>query len=261
MTSDLDGFGIASDAELDDAALAMHLARTTGDILSHVRRGRMLHGSELGNAGDEIAEAWISRVLRNYRPDDHVLSEEAEDDLSRLGKHRVWIIDPLDGTREYSGKRADWAVHIALSVDGKITEAAVGVPGLDYVYGSKQLRAQVPLDFGPLTNQLVISQNSTPRIAMDVAQDLGMDVTRLGSCGAKAASVIRGENDAYIHAGGQYEWDNAAPVGVALAAGLHCSRLDGSELVYNQQDTLLPDLLICREEVADKILASIQKFL
>lgn len=241
---------------IDDETLARRLAQGTGEILKGVRNVGLLGGGDLGAAGDAIAQDWISRSLSLHRPGDAVLSEEATDDLARLDSERVWIIDPLDGTREYGGVRQDWAVHIALAVNGTVTVAAVGMPDLGQVFTSEESKAVV----GPATNQLVISRNSTPEMAPFIAEKLGAELTTMGSCGAKAISVLLGDNDAYIHAGGQYEWDNAAPVGVCQAAGLHCSRLDGSPLVYNNEDTYLPDLLICRPDIADQVLAAAAEF-
>lgn len=242
---------------IDDESLAGRLAQGTGEILKGVRNVGLLRGGDLGAAGDAIAQDWISRSLTLHRPDDGVLSEEATDDLSRLDKDRVWIIDPLDGTREYGGVRQDWAVHIALAEEGQVTVAAVGMPDLGQVFTSAESRA---VD-GPRTNRFVISRNSTPDIAPYLAEKFDAELTTMGSCGAKAVSVLLGDNDAYIHAGGQYEWDNAAPVGVCRAAGLHCSRLDGSPLVYNNRDTYLPDLLICRPDLADDILAAVGTYI
>ena len=243
-------------AELNDATLAQRLAQGTGEILKGVRNVGLLRGTELGKAGDALAQDWIARSLVQHRPNDAMLSEEAEDDLARLDNSRVWIIDPLDGTREYAGGRQDWAVHIALAEDGKIVEAAVGMPDLGRVFSSSEVRAVE----GSRTNRLVISQNTTPAIAEFIAEDLGMELVTMGSCGAKAVSVILGDNDAYVHAGGQYEWDNAAPVGIAQAAGLHTSRLDGTDLCYNCESPYLPDLVISRPDMADEILASAAKF-
>ncbi|AGP30235.1 3'(2'),5'-bisphosphate nucleotidase CysQ [Corynebacterium terpenotabidum] len=243
-------------ATIDDETLARRLAQGTGEILKGVRNVGLLRDGNLGDAGDSIAQEWIARALAIHRPDDAVLSEEANDDLVRLDRERVWIIDPLDGTREYAGVRQDWAVHIALTVNGTVTTAAVGMPDLGRVFTTAESVA-VP---GHPTNRLVISRNSTPAVAVHVAEARGMELVTMGSCGAKAVSVLLGDNDAYVHAGGQYEWDNAAPVGVCLAAGLHCSRLDGSPLVYNNEDTYLPDLLICRPELADGILEQTASF-
>lgn len=243
-------------AELNDATLAQRLAQGTGEILKGVRNVGLLRGTELGKAGDALAQDWIARSLIQHRPNDAMLSEEAEDDLTRLDNDRVWIIDPLDGTREYAGGRQDWAVHIALAEKGKIVQAAVGMPDLGRVFSSSEVRAVE----GARTNRLVISQNTTPAIAEFIAEDLGMELVTMGSCGAKAVSVILGDNDAYVHAGGQYEWDNAAPVGIAQAAGLHTSRLDGTPLRYNCESPYLPDLVISRPDMADEILASAAKF-
>ena len=243
-------------AELNDATLAQRLAQGTGEILKGVRNVGLLRGTELGKAGDALAQDWIARSLVQHRPNDAMLSEEAEDDLARQDNSRVWIIDPLDGTREYAGGRQDWAVHIALVENGKIIEAAVGMPDLGHVFSSSEVRAVE----GARTNRLVISQNTTPAIAEFIAEDLGMELVTMGSCGAKAVSVILGDNDVYVHAGGQYEWDNAAPVGIAQAAGLHTSRLDGTDLCYNCESPYLPDLVISRPDMADEILSSAAKF-
>lgn len=243
-------------AELNDATLAQRLAQGTGEILKGVRNVGLLRGTELGKAGDALAQDWIARSLIQHRPNDAMLSEEAEDDLTRLDNDRVWIIDPLDGTREYAGGRQDWAVHIALAENGEIVESAVGMPDLGRVFSSSEVRAVE----GARTNRLVISQNTTPAIAEFIAEDLGMELVTMGSCGAKAVSVILGDNDAYVHAGGQYEWDNAAPVGIAQAAGLHTSRLDGTPLRYNCESPYLPDLVISRPDRTDEILASAAKF-
>jgi 3'(2'), 5'-bisphosphate nucleotidase len=241
---------------LDDETLARRLAQGTGEILKGVRNVGLLRDGDLGAAGDAIAQDWIARALAIHRPEDAVLSEEAVDDLGRLDHERVWVIDPLDGTREFAGVRQDWAVHIALAVNGTVTTAAVGMPDLGQVFTSAESRAVI----GRPTNRIVISRNSTPDVAPFIAERTGAEVTRMGSCGAKAVSVLLGDNDAYVHAGGQYEWDNAAPVGVCQAAGLHCSRLDGSPLVYNQKDTYLPDVLICRPDRAEEILTAAAEF-
>lgn len=244
-------------ADIDDATLALRLALGTGEILKGVRGVGLLRGQGLGKAGDAIAQDWIARALQLHRPEDSVLSEEAEDDRTRMDNDRVWIIDPLDGTREYAGGRQDWAVHIALAINGKIEHAAVGMPDLGKVFHTADVRAVG----GRPTNRLVISQNSVPEVATFIAEDLGMELVRMGSCGAKTTSVILGDNDVYVHAGGQYEWDNAAPVGIAQAAGLFTSRLNGEKLQYNCDDPYLPDLLVCRPDAAERVLSSAAKFL
>ncbi len=244
-------------AQIDDARLTHRLAQGTGEILKGVRNVGLLRGRNLGDAGDELAQNWIARVLAQHRPDDGFLSEEAADNPGRLDKDRVWIIDPLDGTREFATGRQDWAVHIALVVDGVPAHAAVGLPDLGVVFHSDEARAVT----GPLARKIALSHNRPPQVALHIAEQLDFDTVALGSAGAKAMHVLLGDYDAYIHAGGQYEWDSAAPVGVAKAAGLHCSRLDGSELTYNNRDTYLPDILICRPDLADEILAMAAAFL
>lgn len=237
-------------ADLNDATLSLRLAQGTGEILKGVRNVGLLRGTDLGAAGDAQAQDWIARCLELHRPDDAMLSEEAADTPARLDKDRVWIIDPLDGTREFASGRQDWAVHIALAEGGKITHAAVGMPDLGKVFHTSEVRA---VD-GPATNRLVVSRNSPPAIGQYIADKLGMELVTMGSCGAKAVSVVLGDNDAYVHAGGQYEWDNAAPVGIAQAAGLYVARLDGEKLTYNHESPYLPDLMVSRPEIAQDIL-------
>ena len=219
-------------AHLDDATLTHHLAQSTADLLKGIRNVGALRDRALGDAGDDLAQNWIARVLEQHRPDDGFLSEEAADNPERLGKDRVWIID------------------IALVENGVPTHAAVGLPDLGVVFLSSDARAVS----GPYAKRIVVSHNRAPAVAHHVAEKLGFVTSPLGSAGAKAMHVLIGDYDAYIHAGGQYEWDSAAPVGVCKAAGLHCSRLDGSELLYNNKDTYMPDILICRPELADDIL-------
>ncbi|MCF4006737.1 3'(2'),5'-bisphosphate nucleotidase CysQ [Corynebacterium uropygiale] len=243
-------------AQIDDARLTKLLAQGTGEILKGVRGVGLLRGRNLGDAGDDLAQNWIARVLEQHRPDDGFLSEEAADNPERLTKDRVWIIDPLDGTKEFATGRQDWAVHIALVDKGHPIHAAVNLPDLGVVFDSSEARAVS----GPFARKIAISHNRPPEVALHVAEKLGFSTEAIGSAGAKAMHVLLGDYDAYIHAGGQYEWDSAAPVGVSLAAGLHCSRLDGSELTYNHKDTYLPDVLICRPELKDEILGIIADF-
>ncbi|MER0027512.1 3'(2'),5'-bisphosphate nucleotidase CysQ [Corynebacterium sp. KPL4043] len=236
--------------EISDSRLTNSLAQGCGEILKGVRNGGLLRGLSLGDAGDDAAQEWIARVLEQHRPGDGVLSEEASDDLARLKKKRVWIVDPLDGTKEFATGRQDWAVHIALVEDGTPVHAAVGLPDYGVTFKSSDVRA---VD-GPLSKKFVISRNRPPKVAGYIAEQMGYETEGIGSAGAKAMHVLLGDYDGYIHAGGQYEWDQAAPVGVALAAGLHCSRLDGSPITFNNEDTFIPDLLICRPELKDEIL-------
>ena len=242
--------------EISDSRLTNSLAQGCGEILKGVRNGGLLRGLSLGDAGDEAAQEWIARVLEQHRPQDGMLSEEASDDLARLKKDRVWIVDPLDGTKEFATGRQDWAVHIALVENGIPIHAAVGLPDKGVTFKSSDVRAVT----GPLSKKFVISRNRPPKVASYIAEKMGYETVGVGSAGAKAMHVLLGDFDGYIHAGGQYEWDQDAPVGVAQASGLHCCRLDGSEIRFNNEDTFIPDILICRPELKDEILEHAQAF-
>jgi 3'(2'), 5'-bisphosphate nucleotidase len=241
---------------LTDAALAAHLAEAAGRLALNVRDGSGLTGKALGDAGDAAVNRLLCDAIRSARPDDWLLSEEEKDNLARLGKSRVWIIDPVDGTREYGEGRSDWAVHVALAVDGVAVTGAVALPGLN---GGTVLRSDAPQPLAPMAAQprFVVSRSRPAAEAEAVARALGGTLVPMGSAGAKAMAVVRGEAEVYLHSGGQYEWDSCAPVAVAAAHGLHCSRIDGSPLVYNQSDTYMPDLLICRPEWAEQVLAEV----
>lgn len=213
----------------------------------------------LGKAGDKRSNTLLLERLAAERPGDAVLSEEAVDDKKRLGAQRVWIIDPLDGTREFGmDGRSDWAVHVALwqagPNGGSITDAAVALPALDVVYRSDQTRVTpAPRAEGdPI--RVTVSASRAPQFLTEMAEDLGIELVPMGSAGAKAMAVVRGDVDAYLHGGGQWEWDSAAPAGVVLAAGLHASRLDGSPLQYNEAHPYLPDLLMCRSDIAQLLI-------
>ena len=244
---------------LTDAALAADLAEEAGRLLLAVRdEVGFDFPPALGDAGDVRANALLLRRLRAERPNDAVLSEEAHDDLKRLHADRVWIIDPLDGTREFSmPRREDWAVHVALwqrteGAEGTITDAAVALPAMGEVHRSDTVTAPPPPRSGPI--RITASSNRPPAVLWLLRDRLDIELVRIGSAGAKAMAVVRGDADAYIHAGGQWEWDSAAPAGVVQAAGLHATRLDGSPLRYNRPDPYLPDLLMCRQEGADLLL-------
>lgn len=239
---------------MTDADLAAHLAEVCGKLLLQVRASGMLSLKALGKAGDATANQFLCHALREQRPEDGLLSEEEKDNPERLAKSRVWIVDPVDGTREYGEERADWAVHVGLAIDGVATVGAVALPGLGIV-----LRTDTPtlVPSEPERLRMVVSRTRPAREATEVAERIGAELVPMGSAGAKAMAILRGEADIYLHSGGQYEWDSCAPVAVALAHGLHCSRIDGSPLVYNQADVYMPDLLICRKEHAERILAEI----
>jgi 3'(2'), 5'-bisphosphate nucleotidase len=241
---------------MTDAELAAKLAADAGALLLEMRKNSDLSRKQLGDAGDKTANEMLVAALRELRPDDGLLSEESKDTVERLSKDRVWIIDPVDGTREYSEGREDWAVHVGLAIDGKPSVGAVSLPGLGLT-----LRSDLPitLPVRASKSRLVVSRTRPAKEAVAVAKILDAELIPMGSAGAKAMAIIRGEADIYLHSGGQYEWDNCAPVAVAKAHGLHCSRIDGSPLIYNQQDTYLPDLLICHKQDADRILELVNK--
>lgn len=242
---------------MTDAELAALLAREAGARLLALRAARQSEGKALGVAGDAQANAYLCEALHRHRPDDGLLSEESKDTPDRLGKSRVWIVDPVDGTREYGEGRSDWAVHVALAVDGEPAIGAVALPGLDVVLRSDR---PVTVPPAPATLRMVVSRTRPAAEALAVAQALGAELVPMGSAGAKAMAIVRGEADIYLHSGGQYEWDSCAPVAVALAHGLHCSRIDGAPLRYNQADVYMPDLLICRMEHAAPVLALVAGF-
>jgi 3'(2'), 5'-bisphosphate nucleotidase len=234
-----------------DEQLAARLATAAGAILMTLRTRGDLAGKALGKAGDAEANAMLCRELRSARPDDALLSEEEKDNPARCDRSRVWIVDPLDGTREYGEGRDDWAVHVALAVDGAATVGAVALPGLGVTLTSG---APAPLRSANAPLRMLVSRTRPAAEAVFVAERLGAELVAMGSAGAKAMAVVRGEADIYLHTGGQYEWDNCAPVAVAQAAGLHVSRADGSPLRYNRPHPYLPDLLICRKELAADVL-------
>jgi 3'(2'), 5'-bisphosphate nucleotidase len=242
---------------MTDAELAAHLAACAGRLLIEVRASGMFAGKALGKAGDQVANQFLVHALRAIRPDDGLLSEESKDTEERLAKARVWIVDPVDGTREYGEERSDWAVHVGLAIGGVAAIGAVALPGLDggVVLRTDQPQA-MPAHEGP--PRLLVSRTRPAAEAVAVAGKLGGELVEMGSAGAKAMAVVRGEAEIYLHSGGQYEWDSCAPVAVARAHGLHTSRIDGSPLVYNQRDTYMPDLLICRVEWAEPVLAALR---
>jgi 3'(2'), 5'-bisphosphate nucleotidase len=240
-----------SPATMNDVELARHIAETAGRILVELQRSGLFEGKALGKAGDRTANAFIMEALRTNRPDDAILSEEEKDNPERLKAERVWIVDPLDGTREYGEGRTDWAVHVALSIGGEPSIGAVALPGFPLTLCSGQ-PPQIPGNPGKL--RMLVSRTRPAAEAVAVAKALDAELVPMGSAGAKAMAVVRGEADIYLHSGGQYEWDNCAPAAVAAAAGLHVSRADGSPLRYNNEDTYLPDLLIAPKDVAARVL-------
>jgi 3'(2'), 5'-bisphosphate nucleotidase len=236
---------------VDDDQLAADIAREAGELLLD-----LLARDATKDEGDRLSNELILARLATARPDDAVLSEESKDSPARLSQERVWIVDPLDGTREWGERRTDWAVHVALAFNGVPRVAAVALPGLGRVLSTAEPPPAPPAhDRKP---RLLVSRTRPPKIAEYIADALDAELVPLGSAGAKAMAVVTGDADVYAHSGGQYEWDSAAPVGVATAAGCHCSRIDGSPLIYNQADPYLPDLLICRADLAQRVLDAVR---
>jgi 3'(2'), 5'-bisphosphate nucleotidase len=236
---------------VDDHQLAADLARQAGDLLLDLQAR-----DATKDEGDRLSNELILEGLAAARPDDAVLSEESKDSPARLSRERVWIVDPLDGTREWGERRTDWAVHVALAFNGVPRVAAVALPGLGRVLSTQEPPPPPPTHDGK--PRLLVSRTRPPAIAEYLADALSAELVPLGSAGAKAMAVVMGDADVYAHSGGQYEWDSAAPVGVATAAGCHCSRLDGSPLVYNQADPYLPDLVVCRSDLAPRVLEAVR---
>jgi 3'(2'), 5'-bisphosphate nucleotidase len=244
----------------DDHVLARDLAQEAGLRLLKLRAEEASQQPDvLRKAGDRQSHEFLVAELAARRPGDYVLSEEAADDPVRLTADRVWIVDPLDGTNEFGDvPRTDWAVHVALWVRGSgLTAGAVALPAQGSVLSTAGEHPG-PHDLAtPL--RIVVSRSRAPQFAAEVASRVGADLVPLGSAGAKVAAVINGAADAYIHGGGFYEWDTAAPVAVAHNAGFHASRIDGSELVYNQADLLMPDILVCHPALAGVLLETIRE--
>jgi 3'(2'), 5'-bisphosphate nucleotidase len=250
---------VPSSPSAADHALAARAATETGHLLVALREELQAgdhHPGRTGDAGDRQAHLFLVDLLAREAPDDAVLSEEGRDDLRRLEHERVWIIDPVDGTREFSeAGRTDWAVHVALAIEGEAVAGAVALPARGITLTTDPPPPPRPPDEAEV--RILVSRTRPPHQARVIQEALGGRLVPMGSAGAKAMAVVLGEADVYAHAGGQYEWDNAAPAAVARAAGLHVSRLDGSPLRYNKADPWLPDLLICRPDLAEPVLAAV----
>lgn len=236
---------------MTDAHLARTIAYAAGNLLLEIQAD----GAD-GARGDREANSLILDMLRRERPNDAILSEESTDDLARLRQSRVWIVDPLDGTREFAEGREDWAVHIGLAVDGIASVGAVALPRQAVTIATD---APPPLPDPATVPRMLVSRSRPSDLCAAVARALPAHTIGMGSAGAKAMAVVQGKAEIYLHSGGQHQWDNCAPVAVAIAAGLHASRIDGSPLVYNAADTNLPDLLICRPELAKTILSLVAR--
>ncbi len=239
-----------------DHETADDLATAAGRLLLQVRARELPDDAARKDAGDAESHRFLVERLAAERPGDAILSEEGADDAARLSADRVWIVVPLDGTREFSElERVDWAVLVALWEAGELVAGAVALPAEDVTLSTARSLPVPDRTEGPL--RLAVSRSRPPALVQTLAATLAGELVPMGSAGVKAMAVVRGQADAYVHGGGQYEWDSAAPVAVARAAGLHTSRLDGSPLTYNQPDPWLPDLLICRPELADRLLAAL----
>jgi 3'(2'), 5'-bisphosphate nucleotidase len=242
-----------------DTELATRLAVEAGHRLMALRSQMFESGAgswDVMDAGDAVAHRYIADQLRALRPDDAVLDEEGSEDPRRFAADRVWIIDPLDGTREFGEPgRRDWAVHIALWGGDDFAAGAVSLPAVDLVFSTDPPPTLPTVDRS--RPRMITSRYRAPYAAVIVANALGCDAVRLGSAGAKAMAVVMGDADIYLHDGGMYQWDSAAPAAVALAAGLHVSRVDGTPIVYNDRDPWLPDVLICRRELAEPVLSAL----
>jgi 3'(2'), 5'-bisphosphate nucleotidase len=250
--------GRVREAPARDHAACASFASAAGELLLALREellSRRAEASVLRDEGDLRSHTFLAGALSDMYPDDGFLSEEGARDSSRLAARRVWIVDPLDGTREFSEERSDWAVHVALAVDGVAAAGAVSTPARGLTLATRPRPRVAPAAAGRA--RIAVSRTRPPEIASQLAERLGAELVPMGSAGAKAMAVVLGEAELYVHAGGQYEWDSAAPVAVAEAAGLHVSRLDGSPLRYNQPDPWLPDLLVCRRSLAPAVLGAI----
>ncbi len=236
---------------MSDAELARTLAEAAGRLLLQIQSN-----DADGARGDREANRLILDMLRSMRPDDPILSEESADDPARLASRRVWIVDPLDGTREFAEGREDWAVHVALAIDGTAAVGAVALPRRGITLSSD---APPPLAPSATPPRMLVSRTRPSALCDAVSQTLNAETIGMGSAGAKAMAVVLGEAEIYLHSGGQHQWDNCAPVAVALAAGLHASRIDGSPIVYNKPESSIPDVLICRRELAESVLEQVAR--
>ena len=240
----------------DDASLARELAAGAGRVLVELRSNDPeADPSTLGARGDAAAQAYLLDELRRRVPDDAILSEEMADDAARLSADRVWIIDPLDGTREYREGRSDWAVHVALWADGALCAGAVAIPADHEVFVSEPVPQLAPPSTG--RPRVVVSRSRPPAEADTIRSALDGELVPMGSAGAKTMAVLTGSGNVYVHSGGQYEWDTAAPAAVAAAAGLSVTRLDGSPLEYNRPDPWSPEFLVCRPELTEQVLSAL----
>lgn len=241
---------------MNDHQLAARLASEAGELLVALRAelsGQRLAPFAVGARGDAAAHDFIASALQEHRPDDIVLSEESMDNRRRLAHDRVWIVDPLDGTREFSiPGRTDWAVHVALVTDSAPVAGAVALPAQGLTLATVPAP---PMPVAAARPRVITSRSRPGRLARRIADEIGAEIVQMGSAGAKAAAVINGEAEVYAHASGLHEWDLCAPAAVAAAAGLHVSRLNGEELRFNESDTYMSDFVICHPDFADAVIS------
>ncbi len=231
----------------NDGELCVHLAQIAGDCLLAILQDKSLNNAELGKKGDISANGIIIEELKRHRPNDAILTEESIDDKSRLKANRVWIIDPLDGTLEYSERRDDWAVHIGLAIDGRAKIGAIAIPSQGKIYSSAKIES--PLEARATRKPIITASRSRmPQELNELAKFMGAQIECSGSAGFKTAQIIGGHADIYFHTGGQSEWDNCAPIAVAKAHGLYAGDIFGNEIDYNKIDVSVPNLLVCRKE-------------
>jgi 3'(2'), 5'-bisphosphate nucleotidase len=239
---------------------AARFATAAGNLLLELRRRLTVADTDvkaLRDEGDRRSNELLLELIADAYPADAVLSEESKDNPARLQSRRVWIVDPLDGTREFGEvDRSDWAVHVALAVDGMPVVGAVALPGRGMTLTTSPAPIVPARGDGPL--RLLVSRTRPPALALELARRLEAELVPMGSAGAKTMAVVLGEADVYVHAGGQYEWDSCAPVAVALAAGLHVTRIDGSPLRYNQPNPWLPDQVVCRPDLAERVMQELR---
>ena len=247
----------------DDHLLAANLAESAGRMLVDCRSGaagQLLGGSSLAHEGDQRAHLHLLTRLQEARPDDAVLSEEGADDAQRLDSSRLWVIDPLDGSRDYGFGNDEWAVHVGLVEDGKIVAGAVALSALDLLFhtGEGEGPACAVDENNPNRRPVIVTARSRVNAeGMLLAHELGADVFACGSAGVKAMLVVNGTADAYVHASPLYEWDVCAPAAVAQSAGLHVSDAAGDPLVFNQARPVVNSFLVCRPELVDDILSAL----
>ena len=276
----------------NDAELARDVAQAAGQRLIALRRdfGPVDAADRdqiraLRDAADRASHEFILSRLNAERPDDAVLSEEGHDGLERDTAHRVWIVDPLDGTSEFGQGRADFAVHVALwqrddsagPGTARLVAGCIDLPAQRVTYSSADsgafasARADTDSDLtvhrpgAPV--RVVVSRTRPPALAIDPERlaaalevaniEIGaVDVLRVGSVGAKVAELLGGRADLYLHDSGFYEWDVAAPLIVAEHYGLRACHLNGTTITFNHRPPWVKDLVVGKPELVAAVVAT-----